>query len=264
MALGRWRVSLIQMLGGTDKARNVQHAIEMIARAAAAVPASLPATATQPLVPTAKFTAWASLQSTDPAVPAATAADTTTAVVPRLLVLPECFNAPYTTSGPAPQITRRDEGAPGGKLTTTTVLPRLEHRDAQGRVAVRMGVAICFDIRFPQLAQHYALHGTSMLCVPAAFPLVSGARHWHLLARMRAVDTRILHLAVVPRAAIDIEAHARQERQLLAHTRQLRQVDVSAHDPLVALLRFCKDLAHRGDDQTVAVRDVLRARVASR
>jgi hypothetical protein len=94
------------------------------------------------------------------------------------------------TSGPAPQVTRREEGAPGGKLTTTTELPRLEHRDAQGRAAVRMGVAICFDIRFPQLAQHYALHGTSMLCIPAAFNMVTGPRHWHLLARMRAVDNQ--------------------------------------------------------------------------
>jgi predicted amidohydrolase len=92
MTLGRWRVSLIQMLGSTDKARNVQHAVEMIARAAAAVPAAPPATATQPLVPTANFTAWASLQNADPAASADTVEQ-----VPRLVVLPECFNAPYST-----------------------------------------------------------------------------------------------------------------------------------------------------------------------
>ena len=55
---------------------------------------------------------------------------------------------------------------------------------------VKMGVSICFDVRFPQLASAYAEQGSSLIVVPGAFNLVTGPAHWHLAARSRAVDTQ--------------------------------------------------------------------------
>lgn len=54
-----------------------------------------------------------------------------------------------------------------------------------------MGVAICFDIRFPELFRLMALQGARIILVPAAFNTVTGPAHWHLLARSRAVDNQV-------------------------------------------------------------------------
>lgn len=55
----------------------------------------------------------------------------------------------------------------------------------------RMGVAICFDIRFPELFRLMALQGAKIVTVPAAFNRVTGPAHWHLLARSRAMDNQL-------------------------------------------------------------------------
>jgi predicted amidohydrolase len=52
------------------------------------------------------------------------------------------------------------------------------------------GVGICFDIRYPLLAAHYHQQGTSLLCYPGAFNMVTGPKHWTHCARSRAVDTQ--------------------------------------------------------------------------
>jgi len=54
----------------------------------------------------------------------------------------------------------------------------------------RIGVAICYDIRFPLLAQLMRHQGCSMLIYPGAFNSTTGPLHWELLARARAVDTQ--------------------------------------------------------------------------
>lgn len=54
-----------------------------------------------------------------------------------------------------------------------------------------LGVAICFDIRFPELFRLMALQGARIILVPAAFNTTTGPAHWHLLARSRAVDNQV-------------------------------------------------------------------------
>lgn len=54
----------------------------------------------------------------------------------------------------------------------------------------RVGVVICFDIRFPELFRLMVLEGAQIILVPAAFNTVTGPAHWHLLARSRAVDNQ--------------------------------------------------------------------------
>lgn len=54
----------------------------------------------------------------------------------------------------------------------------------------RIGTAICFDIRFPELFRLMVLEGAELIVVPAAFNTTTGPAHWHLLARSRAVDNQ--------------------------------------------------------------------------
>ena len=53
----------------------------------------------------------------------------------------------------------------------------------------RIGMTICYDIRFPHLYQALALAGAEILTVPAAFSHVTGAAHWETLLRARAIET---------------------------------------------------------------------------
>ncbi|HEY6630965.1 MAG TPA: carbon-nitrogen hydrolase family protein [Rhizobiaceae bacterium] len=52
----------------------------------------------------------------------------------------------------------------------------------------RLGFAICYDLRFPQLFRAEALAGAEVLTVPAAFTRQTGEAHWHILQRARAIE----------------------------------------------------------------------------
>jgi predicted amidohydrolase len=52
----------------------------------------------------------------------------------------------------------------------------------------KLGIAICYDLRFPQLFRAEALAGAEILTVPAAFTRQTGEAHWHVLLRARAIE----------------------------------------------------------------------------
>ena len=52
----------------------------------------------------------------------------------------------------------------------------------------RLGMAVCYDLRFPQLFRAQALAGAEILTVPAAFTRQTGETHWHILQRARAIE----------------------------------------------------------------------------
>ena len=54
---------------------------------------------------------------------------------------------------------------------------------------ILLGMSICYDLRFAHLYRQLALDGAHVLTVPAAFTAVSGAAHWHVLLRARAIET---------------------------------------------------------------------------
>lgn len=60
---------------------------------------------------------------------------------------------------------------------------------------VRVGVTICYDIRFPELARQLASEGAEILLVPAAFVKSTGEAHWHTLLRARAIENHTFVLA---------------------------------------------------------------------
>jgi len=62
----------------------------------------------------------------------------------------------------------------------------------------RLGVAVCFDVRFPELLLAEALAGAEIITVPAAFNMVTGPAHWELLLRARALDSQVWVLAASP------------------------------------------------------------------
>lgn len=55
----------------------------------------------------------------------------------------------------------------------------------------KMGVIVCFDIRFPELVRTMAKRGAEVIFCPAQFNMTTGPRHWELTIRARAMDNEI-------------------------------------------------------------------------
>lgn len=53
----------------------------------------------------------------------------------------------------------------------------------------RLGMTVCYDLRFPHLLRDLAKAGAEILAVPAAFTRITGEAHWHVLLRARAIET---------------------------------------------------------------------------
>jgi omega-amidase len=62
----------------------------------------------------------------------------------------------------------------------------------------RLGIGICFDIRFSEMAAVQANAGAHVLVYPGAFNTVTGPLHWELLQRARAVDNQLFVLTCSP------------------------------------------------------------------
>ncbi|EPX62879.1 Nitrilase/cyanide hydratase [Cystobacter fuscus DSM 2262] len=116
-----------------------------------------------------------------------------------------------------------EQGAPGGRLYNTTVVfgpdgarlavyrkihlfdvdvgdgtpyresaavaPGTEVVVADTEVG-RLGLSICYDLRFPELYRRLAAGGATLLAVPAAFTLMTGKDHWEVLLRARAIENQ--------------------------------------------------------------------------
>jgi predicted amidohydrolase len=59
----------------------------------------------------------------------------------------------------------------------------------------RLGLTICYDLRFPALHRALAKAGASFIAGPAAFTRITGEAHWHTLLRARAIETETFVLA---------------------------------------------------------------------
>jgi len=62
----------------------------------------------------------------------------------------------------------------------------------------KIGLGICYDIRFPEYAQICTQAGCTILCYPGAFNTTTGPKHWELLQRARAVDNQVFVLTCSP------------------------------------------------------------------
>ena len=59
----------------------------------------------------------------------------------------------------------------------------------------KLGLTVCYDLRFPHLFRSLAKSGESFITVPAAFTRTTGRAHWHVLLRARAIETGCYILA---------------------------------------------------------------------
>jgi predicted amidohydrolase len=59
----------------------------------------------------------------------------------------------------------------------------------------RVGISICYDLRFPELYRRQVRAGAEVVLVPAAFTERTGRDHWHVLLRSRAIENQVWVLA---------------------------------------------------------------------
>ena len=71
----------------------------------------------------------------------------------------------------------------------------------------QMGLAICYDMRFPDLFSAYAKLGVDVLTLPSAFTVPTGEAHWHTLLRARAIESAAF---VIAAAQCDVHEDGRQ------------------------------------------------------
>lgn len=73
----------------------------------------------------------------------------------------------------------------------------------------RLGMAICYDLRFPELFQRLMRDGADAIVLPAAFTLQTGKDHWEVLCRARAIETQCYFLAAAQIGAFEQDGEKR-------------------------------------------------------
>lgn len=71
-----------------------------------------------------------------------------------------------------------------------------------------IGLGICYDVRFPQLANINVKKGAEILFYPGAFNMTTGPDHWELLFRSRALDNQVFTVGVAPALNEDASYHS--------------------------------------------------------
>ncbi len=62
----------------------------------------------------------------------------------------------------------------------------------------RVGLCICYDIRFPEMIRSLALKGAQIIFIPAAFNTTTGPAHWETLFKARALDNQVYMAGISP------------------------------------------------------------------
>ena len=135
--------------------------------------------------------------------------------------------------------------APGAEIVAADVLGR------------RVGMSVCYDLRFPELYRRLAVAGAEILVVPAAFTEVTGRAHWETLLRARAIENQAFVIAAgqVGRHADGTVSHGHSMvvdpwGTVLAEVPEGEGVAVATLDfgELADIRRRLPALAHRRDD----------------
>ncbi|NDR57492.1 carbon-nitrogen hydrolase family protein [Aliiruegeria sabulilitoris] len=110
----------------------------------------------------------------------------------------------------------------------------------------KIGMTICYDLRFPNLHRRLAQAGAGILTVPAAFSPVTGAAHWEPLLRARAIETGAFVLA--PAQCGTHPSSRGKQRRTYGHS--------------MVVAPWGEVLADAGEDPTVMLVDIDMAEVA--
>ncbi len=84
---------------------------------------------------------------------------------------------------------RESQATGRGEAAVTADVPRADGEP------VRLGMTVCYDLRFPELFRRLSGAGARVVTVPAAFTLLTGKDHWHVLLRARAIENQVFVLA---------------------------------------------------------------------
>ncbi|CAG5116135.1 unnamed protein product, partial [Candidula unifasciata] len=206
----KFKLAMVQMAVGMSKSENVAHAVKLISQAASAGAniVTLPECFNSPYG-TKHFPEYAE------EIPG-----------PSTQALAEAAeeNSVFVVGGSIPE---RDGDRlfntctvfdPRGELVTKHRKVHLFDIDVPGRITFKesevlspgnkltifqtpycsVGVGICYDIRFAEMAQVYASKGCSLLLYPGAFNMTTGPAHWELLQRARALDNQVFVATASP------------------------------------------------------------------
>jgi len=67
----------------------------------------------------------------------------------------------------------------------------------------KMGLCVCYDMRFPELARLMVLKGARVIIVPGAFNMTTGPAHWDIMFRSRALDNQVYTIGTSPARDLD-------------------------------------------------------------
>lgn len=81
---------------------------------------------------------------------------------------------------------------------------------------ITIGVAICYDMRFPELMRIMVNEGAELIVIPAAFNTTTGPAHWHVTARARAIDNQV-YVAVASPARSDVLSYKAYGHSLIVN-----------------------------------------------
>ena len=119
----------------------------------------------------------------------------------------------------------------------------------------RIGLAICYDVRFPEFIRRLTLEGAALIVLPGAFNHVTGPAHWELMLRARAVENTVYLTGVspapLPQGGYPVWGHSRlidpygetvaaleaEEGMVIGRISAERLQDIRARLPLLAQRR---------------------------
>ena len=70
-----------------------------------------------------------------------------------------------------------------------------DHVSVVNVAGVKVGLSICYDLRFPELFRQLSQQGAKIITVPSAFTRVTGAAHWQTLLQARAIENQVYIIA---------------------------------------------------------------------
>ncbi len=208
------RVALIQLSADADVAANLDRAVSLVRRAAEAKPdlialpelflyrgpaaglresaSELPGPMTEPFAELARASgAWILLgslaeRSGDPSRPYNTSVLLDPAGSIRARYRKRHLFDVTIENGPSDRESART--MPGDETVVATMTRAAEGAAEGGRADVRLGMSVCFDLRFPEHYRQLARDGATILAVPSNFTEATGRDHWEVLLRARAIE----------------------------------------------------------------------------
>lgn len=88
-----------------------------------------------------------------------------------------------------------DIALPGEYYQESAIIAAGEKPVAVDMEPWKLGLSVCYDVRFPELYRWYSREGCTMFPIPSAFTVPTGRAHWEILLRARAIENQVYVLA---------------------------------------------------------------------